>query len=195
MSWGAGKDTRTAIIDMAEDLMLDRGFNGFSYSTISASMGIRNAAIHYHFPGKSDLGVVVVQRARERFLAWARQLETADANPVERLDAFFARYMRYLERGKRVCLGGSLETDYKTLPEPMQVEATAFVSAIMAWWETLLETGRKEGVFGFPGESRDQAVVVMATLQGALQTSRVVEPPCLSAAMEQTRRMIVVKSQ
>ena len=187
------KDTRTAILDIAEELMLDRGFNAFSYSTISASLGIRNAAIHYYFPSKSDLGVAVVQRARERFLEWARQLAATGAGPVERLDAFFRRYMRHLERGRRVCLGGSLETDYKTLPDSMQVEAAAFVSAVLTWWEGLLEEGRHAGAFTFPGEARDQAVVVMSILQGALQTSRVVEPACLPAAMDQIRRSMVAQ--
>ncbi len=194
MSETATKDTRTAIIDLAEELMLDRGYNAFSYSAISSAMGMRNAAIHYHFPTKSDLGVAVVNRSRERLLEWARELDASGVGPVERLDAFFRRYMRHLDHGRRVCLGGCLETDYATLPSPVQAEAASFVSTVLAWWEALLEEGRREGVFSFPGEARDQAVVVMSTLQGALQASRVTEPPCLPAAMEQIRRLLVVRN-
>ncbi len=189
----AQKDTRTAILDLAEQLMLDRGYNGFSYATIAASLGIRNAAIHYHFPGKSDLGVAVIERSRGRFLEWARQLDQASATPVERLEAFFRRYMRHLELGRRVCLGGSLETDYKTLPVVMQAETTAFVTMVLSWWEKVLEEGRRTGVFSFPGDARDQAVVVMSTLQGALQSSRVVDTPCLPAAMQQLRLMMITQ--
>ena len=189
----AQKDTRTAILDLAEQLMLDRGYNGFSYATIAASLGIRNAAIHYHFPGKSDLGVAVIERSRGRFLEWARQLDQASATPVERLEAFFRRYMRHLELGRRVCLGGSLETDYKTLPDVMQAETTAFVTMVLSWWEKVLEEGRRTGVFSFPGDARDQAVVVMSTLQGALQSSRVVDTPCLPAAMQQLRLMMITQ--
>ena len=188
------KDTRTAILDLAEELILDRGYNGFSYSTISSAIGVRNAAIHYHFPTKSDLGVAVIERSRGRFFEWAHQLDKAGATPLERLEAFFRRYMRHLELGRRVCLGGSLETDYKTLPASMQVETTAFVTCVLRWWETVLEEGRRSGMFAFPGEAREQAVVVMSTLQGALQTSRVVETPCLPAAMQQLRRMMVTQS-
>jgi len=180
-------------MDLAEDLMLDRGYNAFSYGAISSALGMRNAAVHYHFPGKCDLGVAVVSRSRERFLEWARGLEASGAGPVERLDAFFRRYLRHLERGRRVCLGGSLETDYATLPEPMQAEARAFVSIVLGWWKAVLEQGRREGVFAFPGKACDQAVVVMSTLQGALQASRVTTPPCLPAAMEQIRRVMVTQ--
>jgi hypothetical protein len=88
-------------------------------------------------------------------------------------------------------MGGSLETDYAMLPEPMRAEAREFVSTVLGWWEALLEEGRTKGVFAFPGEARDQAIVVMSTLQGALQASRVTDPPCLPAAMEQIRRLMV----
>ncbi len=193
MAETATKDTRTAIMDLAEDLILDRGYCAFSYGDISSDLGIRNAAVHYHFPGKCDLGVAVVRRSRERFLDWAHRLEESGAGPVERLDAFFRRYLRHLERGRRVCLGGSLETDYATLPEPLQAEARLFVSTVFGWWEALLEDGRSKGVFAFPGEARAQAIVVMSTLQGALQTSRAMEMQCLTAAMEQIRRLMVVR--
>ena len=188
----ATRDTRTAIMDLAEGLMLDRGYCAFSYSDVSSALGIRNAAVHYHFPTKGDLGVAVVHRARERFLQWAGRLETSGAGPVERLDAFFQRYLRHLERG-RVCLGGSLETDFATLPEPVQAEARAFVTTVLSWWEGLLDDGRSRGAFAFPGDARDQAIVVMSALQGALQTSRATETPCLAAAMEQIRRLMLTQ--
>ncbi len=61
------KDTKTEILDLAENLLLDRGFNGFSYADISSALGVKNAAIHYFFPTKSDLGIAVIQRAKEMF--------------------------------------------------------------------------------------------------------------------------------
>ena len=57
-------DTRSRILDVAEDLLQDRGFNGFSYKDVAGALGIRNAAVHYHFPAKADLGVELVERAR-----------------------------------------------------------------------------------------------------------------------------------
>ena len=48
-------NTRDQIIDKAFQLMLQRGLNGFSYRDISEHLGVKNAAIHYHFPNKLDL--------------------------------------------------------------------------------------------------------------------------------------------
>ena len=56
------RDTREEIIDLAEDLIRQNGYNAFSYSDIAAMLEVRPAAIHYHFPSKSDLGVAVIER-------------------------------------------------------------------------------------------------------------------------------------
>ena len=66
-------DTRERILDEAERLMGARGYSGFSYQDISRPLGIRNAAIHYHFPAKADLGLAVIERYRAI-------LHTADAD-------------------------------------------------------------------------------------------------------------------
>lgn len=55
-------DTRENIVDKAEELIRTKGYNAFSYGDIAGVLHIRNAAIHYYFPSKADLGVSVVDR-------------------------------------------------------------------------------------------------------------------------------------
>jgi len=59
-------DTKNKIMDLAENLLLSRGYNGFSYKDISLALGIKNATVHYHYPAKKDLGVAVIRRARDQ---------------------------------------------------------------------------------------------------------------------------------
>jgi TetR/AcrR family transcriptional repressor of nem operon len=183
------KDTKVEILDLAENLLLDRGFNGFSYANISSVLKIKNAAIHYYFPAKADLGVAIIQRTRERFANWIQNQRMAVKPPAEKLEAFFRSYLRFLEAGQQVCLGGALETDFKTLPPEMQIETQKFASDILVWMEAVLEDGRKENYFSFPGEARDQAILILSSLQGALQMTRAVGPSCLHLAMAQIRRL------
>jgi TetR/AcrR family transcriptional regulator, transcriptional repressor for nem operon len=182
-------DTKTEILDLAENLLLDRGFNGFSYANISSVLNIKNAAVHYHFSTKADLGSAIIQRARERFTNWTCDDSMAGKTPAEKLEAFFRRYLRFLEKGQQVCLGGALETDFKTLPAEMQVETRKFVSDILVWMEGVLEEGRKKRNFSFPGEAKDQAILILSSLQGALQMTRAVGSSCLHLAMAQIRRL------
>ncbi len=63
-------ETRKDILNAAEQFLQLRGYNGFSYHHISAELGVRNAAVHYHFPTKADLGAAVIRRFRENFRWW-----------------------------------------------------------------------------------------------------------------------------
>ena len=186
---GEPKETRVEILDLAENFLRDRGFNAFSYADISAALKIKNAAVHYHFPGKADLGVAVIQRARERFAGWAGDRRALSCTPSEKLEALFRRYLRFLKDGQQVCLGGALQTDFKTLPAMMQIETKKFASDILAWLEQVLVEGQEKRVFSFPGKAKDQAILILSSLQGALQMTRAVGPSCLHSAMDQIWRL------
>ncbi len=183
------KDTKSEILDLAENLLLDLGFNGFSYANISSVLKIKNAAVHYYFPTKADLGVAIIQRARERFAGWTQNHRMVANSPDEKLESFFRQYLRFLEKGQQVCLGGALETDFKTLPPEMQAETQKFASGILAWMEGVLEEGREKQKFSFPGEARDLAILILSSLQGALQMTRAAGSSCLHLAMAQIRRL------
>jgi hypothetical protein len=52
-----------------------------------------------------------------------------------------------------------------------------------------LDEGRRSGSFPFPGTPRDQAVVVLAAMQGGLQMTRVMDQPVFDSAVSQVRRL------
>ena len=62
-------DTATRILDIGERLVQVRGFNGFSYADVAAELDMTKAALHYHFPGKAELGRALIERYTERFVA------------------------------------------------------------------------------------------------------------------------------
>ena len=55
------RDTRTEILELGEMLIRTKGYHSFSYADIAKTLSIKNAAIHYHFPSKSDLGTTILQ--------------------------------------------------------------------------------------------------------------------------------------
>ena len=60
-------DTRSEIIRLGSELIRSVGYNSFSYADISKALNIKNAAIHYYFPSKSDLGVEIIKRNLNAF--------------------------------------------------------------------------------------------------------------------------------
>ncbi len=154
--------------------MLRRGFGGFAYQHIAVQLGIRNAAIHYHFPSKDDLGVALVQRYRGGFHAWVADLPSGWSS-WQTLRAYFETYGRYLQgEACRLCPGGALAAEFETLPEPMRHEVRLLMRDIHQWLSDTLETGRREGVLRFQGQPSDKAIELAAALQGGLQTARLI---------------------
>jgi len=183
-------DTKKLILDIAEDLLLDRGYNGFSYKYIATSLNIKNASIHYHFPAKTDLGVAIIQRATKRFERWAGYIDGKDLPYSKKLDEFFLLFKRFVEQNQQICLGGALETDFKTLPEEMQEETRLFISGTLSWLENFLAQGRKKGDFNFPGTAKDQALLMIACVQGIIQIVRVTTPSSFDEAVKQIKRYV-----
>jgi TetR/AcrR family transcriptional regulator, transcriptional repressor for nem operon len=166
-----GRDTSEEILNAAEDLLQRRGYNAFSYHHIAVQLGVRNAAIHYHFPAKEDLGVALVQRYQKRFRDWVKQTETIDT-AWRRLQAYFQTYLDFLQADCKCCPGGVLGTEFNAIPEAMREQARTLMREIYEWLVKTLEAGRAEGSLSFAGKPEDKAVEIGAALQGGLQIAR-----------------------
>src|SRR5437763_1694997 len=112
-------DTPQRILDVAERLVRERGFNAFSYADVASALGVTKASLHYHFPGKAELGQTLITRYRERFAAALRQIDQKLPDAHAKLEAYAGLYGEVLE-GKRMCMCGVLAGEYATLPDPMR---------------------------------------------------------------------------
>lgn len=165
-------DTRTAILDLAEELVRSRSFNAFSYQDIANRIGIRKASIHYHFPTKEDLGVAMIERLRRQAVAWASAQVERNASPLERFDAYLAFQSDSLCRDGMICPQGILGAEFNALPERVRESYLEFLEQIQAWLTSLLRKGQEQGVFSDDASPEDQAALIQSATQGALQLSR-----------------------
>lgn len=170
-----GRDTSEEILNAAEELLQRRGYNAFSYHHIAVQLGVRNAAIHYHFPAKEDLGVALVKRYHERFKQWQ---EKTDEIPCawQRLQAYFQTYIDFLQADCKCCPGGVLGTEFHAIPETMREQARLLARDIHEWLMRTLDAGRSQGIMKFAGRAEDKAVEIGAALQGGLQIARLAGP-------------------
>lgn len=189
-----GRDTREEILNAAEDLLQRRGYNAFSYHHIAVQLGIRNAAIHYHFPSKEELGIVLVKRYRERFAKWNTGLD-ASIDPWHRLQMYFKTYRDYLDaEGCKCCPGGVLGNEFHVLPERMREEARELAREIYEWLIATLEEGRRRGLLRFDGAAEDKAMAIGAALQGGLQIARLAGPERFMQLLSQIRIELGVRA-
>jgi TetR/AcrR family transcriptional repressor of nem operon len=159
------------ILDVAERLVQQRGFNGFSYADIADDLGVTKASLHYHYASKADLGEALITRYAKHFGA---ALAAVDADPGDapaKLEAYARLYGDVL-RAKRMCLCGMLAAEYGTLPKPMQRAVLRFFDENETWLEHLLDAGRAAGSLEFAGSARDTARLVVSALEGAMLVAR-----------------------
>lgn len=162
-------NTREQIIQLADSLIREKGYNAFSFYDISKSVGIKTASIHYHFPAKSDLGIAVIEDHLHHLNLVMKKFESKA--PIERLDKFFSIYTS-IKNENKVCLVGSLATDFNTLDKKIQARLKVFSDTMLAWVIRFLEEGREDNVFQFRGSSRTKAIMIIGNMLAIVQLSR-----------------------
>jgi TetR/AcrR family transcriptional regulator, transcriptional repressor for nem operon len=163
--------TAERILDIAEGLVQVRGFNNFSYADIATELGITKASLHYHFPGKAELGQALVTRYAERFSAALSQIDRDLPDARAKLEAYANLYAEVL-RGKRMCMCGILAAEYQTLPKPMRAEVISFFDENQRWLAGVLTEGQAEGTLRLTGTPEDVAQGILSTLEGAMLVAR-----------------------
>lgn len=163
-------DTRSEIIRLANELIRSVGYNAFSYTDISKQLNIKNAAIHYYFPAKSDLGIAVIKENQSLFLDKTEQWSKLD---------YRQQYKKYITmhdsfiKTHWTCIVGSLAPSFDTLPENMQKELQKLVNMILDWLTDLLAKGKDSKVFDFKETPRTIANITHSALLSSLQMNKV----------------------
>jgi AcrR family transcriptional regulator len=81
-------DTRTSILNAAEELFAEKGFDATSVREICTLAGVNIAAIHYHFGDKERLYIEAVKRAHSCGVHVDLSTLTAAQKPQEQLEQF-----------------------------------------------------------------------------------------------------------
>jgi TetR/AcrR family transcriptional regulator, transcriptional repressor for nem operon len=171
MAKEAQTSTPTRILDVAERLVQARGFNGFSYADVAEELGISKAALHYHFPGKAELGEALIERYAARFAEALVAVDATVHEAHEKLRAYAHLYADVFQ-DERMCLCGMLAADYATLPDPMRRRVVQFFDDNEAWLARVLDEGREAGTLRFTGSAKEVARTIVGGLEGGMLVAR-----------------------
>jgi TetR/AcrR family transcriptional regulator, transcriptional repressor for nem operon len=164
-------NTAQRILDVAERLVQSRGFNGFSYANVAAELNITTASLHYHFPGKAELGEALIVRYAARFAEALEKIDSRVSDARAKLDAYAGLYADVL-RGKRMCMCGILAAEYQTLPKPMREAVVRFFDDNEVWLTGVLAQGQSDESLSFDGSPGDAAQSILSGLEGAMLVAR-----------------------
>jgi TetR/AcrR family transcriptional regulator, transcriptional repressor for nem operon len=164
-------DTNSRILDISERLVQLRGFNGFSYADVASELKITKASLHYHYPGKADLGKALIERYASRFIDALDAIDQQERDPLAKLEAYAKIYADVLNE-RRMCLCGMLAAGYDTLPSPMQEAVIDFFDVNEAWLTRVLDQGVAEGKLVLSGSPTEAAQAIVSGLEGAMLIAR-----------------------
>jgi len=168
------KDTRTNIMDVAQDLIQRRGVNGMSFQDISDAVEIRKASIHHHFASKQDLVEMLVARYRKDFGALLTGILNSRAKARGKLLRYGALFEGTLQAGDqdKSCLCGMLAAEVFSLDEGPVRSVRGFMQDNVAFLTKVLKEGKKDGSLVIRGSVEDSASMVLAAFEGGLLVAR-----------------------
>jgi len=164
--------TRDALLAAAHELMERVGYASFSYRDLSTAVGITTASIHYHFPGKADLGLALLEDLRNRHEKEERSLRAAHPGVRARLLALTENLDSTTSARGCSCPISLFQAEYAILPPAVQAAVRALVEHKLSLLADWLEEGRAAGELRFPGNARDQALLVWSVFEHGPQLAR-----------------------
>ncbi|MEP2783522.1 MAG: TetR family transcriptional regulator C-terminal domain-containing protein [Pseudoruegeria sp.] len=168
-------DKAVAIMNSARGLMMDRGYNGFSFRDVAAEVGIKSASIHYHYATKADLAKATAKAYRLSFSKVLKGL--GEGSAPDRLRGYGALFVTTLRDQGGLCLGGVLAADAMTLPEEVRAEVTQFFDAQHHWVAAVLQEGQSKGEIRKDLDAAAFAKTFVSSLEGAMMVARGIKQP------------------
>src|SRR5689334_7800022 len=86
-----GDESRRRILDAAEELFAEKGFDKTSFVDIAARSGISRGSIPWHFKNKDGLLLAVVDRVNQRYLSLDQFSERPSLDEVLKQYGLLAR--------------------------------------------------------------------------------------------------------
>lgn len=167
-------DTKTAILDAAQELIQRSGANAMSYQHISEAIGIRKASIHYHFPSKEVLLEALIQRYTAYFLGLVDTIVESKRDALTKLRAYGGLFEATLNEGQhdKACLCGMLGAELSTLASPAAAGVRRFYRENEKRLIRILEQGKAEKQLCYRGDTKVVAEMIFSLLEGGALVAR-----------------------
>jgi len=162
--------TNHEILRLADRLIRRQGYNGFSYANLAQSMHVKNAAIHYHFPTKTNLGTTVINKELRSVIN--NRLEWTHLPGNEQLKNVVNTFLQR-SLNEQACLTGALASEYLTFADELQDKVQEMCRDYLDWMTSIMEKGRLDKTLQFEGSPADRALLVLSVLMSSLLLARI----------------------
>ena len=172
------------ILEEASRLFREKGFDGVSVSEIMKATGLTHGPFYNHFESKEALMAECLTFAGEKAIADIVSVKKSPKKKAEYVNHYLSKEHRN-ESGSG-CITAALGSQIKN--EPLTKET------FTAYTKTVLEKLTHEFPWESPSSARKEAIVMLATLVGALVISRAVNDDILSQEILDSTKEALLRS-
>ncbi|MGA0242651.1 MAG: TetR/AcrR family transcriptional regulator [Candidatus Marinamargulisbacteria bacterium] len=159
------ESTKQKIMRVAQTLIRQSGYHGFSFRDISLAVNIKTASIHYYFPTKAILVQAIAEDYTMTFMEKLGDPDIFLSTKKRPMDGYIHLFESSFLNDQNMCLCGFLGVEKSLLPTDIQAAVTSFFDQNMRWLTRVYS--------GYGVQSPEPlAFQTLALLEGAMVTCK-----------------------
>jgi TetR/AcrR family transcriptional repressor of nem operon len=168
-----GELTKERLVTEAARLIRRKGFTGTSVSDLMAATGVKKGSLYFHFPGKDELGLAVLERSRDRLMGFFDSALIGDT-PGECLSNFFDAVISSHRRSGFVggCIFGNTALEMSDGDKRYAEFVDRFFTDMAARLEGFIAAAQDAGQVRRDIPAATLAEHVVMTLEGGIMLAR-----------------------
>jgi AcrR family transcriptional regulator len=139
-------DTRTRILEAAEQLLARYGYKKMTMDDLATEAGLGRRTLYAHFKGKEELALATLDRIIASLVEELRRLARAEGSPAERLQRMLVGRILFLFDRERDYFH-ALDDMYAAIRTHYKAHREAYVLAEAEVFAEVLREGRQAGTF------------------------------------------------
>lgn len=164
--------TASRVMDVAQTLIQQRGYGGFSFDDVAQAVGIRKPSVHHHFRTKADLVTALTRRYTARFESALAAIDIARRDPLARLRAYVRLFAATYARDRRLCVCGMLGAEADGLPQAVNEAVADFFRLNLCWLAAAFADAQHSGQVASTQRAGAMAELMLSVLEGAMIVGR-----------------------
>lgn len=152
--------------------MQEKGYHGWSYENIAATVNLRKATLHYYFPKKEILVRELLQEAQGQMRSYFKTLEQQEKAPEKQLKGVVDFFAAVLDQPDCFCLCGMLAADAVTVALPIKEDLILFFAELEGLIAKIIEAGNRQQSWKTRLYPSFEAKSMIASFEGMLLLAR-----------------------
>jgi TetR/AcrR family transcriptional regulator, transcriptional repressor for nem operon len=171
-----GELTREKITRTATELFCRQGFASTSISDLLEAAGVKKGSLYFHFTGKDDIALAVLDRAGEEFMSFLDEA-LSGLSPAAGLDNFFRQALEYHRSTGFTggCLFGNTALEVSDCNDLYAERVAAVFSQWLEKIRTVIADAQSSGEIRTDLPADVLALTVVSSIEGGIMLSRLLK--------------------